>query len=308
MTGTDALTREHSIASQELVLVGQRQGFFRGTGGSLRDIWKHRELLGLLIRREVKSRYKDSALGIVWSLFRPIAQLLIYFFAIGQVLGAARTIPDFGIFVFIGLTTWALFAEIISSSTTSIMNNSGLVKKVYLPREIFPLSAIGSALFNFAVQLIVLLAAILLLSTFPVGWELLYAPFAVITLIVFATAIGLFLSAINVYFRDTQHLVEIALIFLFWCSPVVYSYTFVHNALHGNWLEQLYLANPVTVAVLGMQKALWSAGSTATGDMAQVWPPDLGLRLAVTLGVSLVLLWLGQRAFARLQGNFAQEL
>ncbi|WP_279433481.1 ABC transporter permease [Agromyces protaetiae] len=104
----------------------------------MREIWQYRELLGRLVKREVKVRYKDSSLGIVWSLFRPLVQLLIYYFAIGQVLGAARSVPDFGIFVFIGLTMWALFSEIISTSTTSIVANAGLVKKVYLPREIFP--------------------------------------------------------------------------------------------------------------------------------------------------------------------------
>ncbi|MEO7015009.1 MAG: ABC transporter permease, partial [Leifsonia sp.] len=88
----------------------------------------------------------------------------------------------------------------------------------------------------------------------------------------------------------------------------VYSYTYLHKLLHGNWLEQLYLANPVTTAILGVQRALWAAGGTTTGRMAQVWPPELGLRLLITLVISLVLLWLGQRAFARLQGNFAQEL
>lgn len=308
MTVNDALAREQAISREDLVLVGQRSGFVRGTAASYREIWGHAELLGLLVRREVKARYKDSSLGIVWSLFRPMAQLVIYYFAIGQVLGAARNVPDFGIFVFIGLTTWGLFSEVISSSTTSILANSGLVKKVYLPREIFPLSAIGSALFNFAVQVVVLIAAILLLSHFPLSWDLLLAPLAIITLVVFAAAVGLVLGAVNVYLRDTQHLVEISLIFLFWGSPIVYSYTLVHTALQGNWLEQLYLLNPVTLAVLGMQKALWAAGSSGEGNFEQSWPTDLGLRLGLTLMISLVLFWLCQRIFARLQGNFAQEL
>jgi len=295
MTSTAAQARAELIANEPLQSVGQRSGFFRGTGGSFRDIWEHRELLGLLVRRELTARYKDSTLGVVWSLFRPLAQLLIYYFAI---------------FVFIGLTMWGLFAEIVQSSTTSILANAGLVKKVYLPREIFPLSSIGGALFNFLVQLVVLTIAIIFLASVPFDWgpQILFAPLAVVTLVVFSTAIGLFLSAVNVYLRDVQHLVEIALVILFWASPVVYSYTYLHNLLHGNWLEQLYLANPVTIAILGMQRALWAAGDTTTGPMAQVWPPDMGLRLLITLVVSFVLLWLAQRAFARLQGNFAQEL
>ncbi|MFF1878078.1 ABC transporter permease [Leifsonia sp. NPDC058230] len=311
MTSTvDADARAASIENLPMQYVGQKSGFVRGTRRSFADIWAHRELLGLLVRRELKARYKDSSLGIVWSLFRPLAQLLIYYFAIGQVLGAARQTPDFAIFVFVGLTMWGLFAEIITGSTTAILANSGLVKKVYLPREIFPLSAIGGALFNFLVQLVVLAVAIFVLSSVPFapGINILLAPLAVVTLIVFATAVGLVLSAINVYLRDTQHLVEIAIIILFWASPIVYSFTYVHKLLGGNWLEQLYLANPVTIAIISMQKALWAAGSDPASTPPQYWPAHLALRLLITLVVSLVLLWLSQRAFSRLQGNFAQEL
>lgn len=301
----DALARAERIASEPFHPVGARTG---GTIRSIHEIWQSRELVGLLVRREVKARYKNSSLGVVWSLFRPLVQLLIYYFAIGQILGAARFIPDFAIFVFIGLTVWGLFSEIVSGSTSSLITNAGLVKKVYLPREIFPLSSVGGALFNFAVQFVVLLAAIAILSTFPLDARLLLAPLALVMLIVFSVAVGLVLSAANVYLRDTEHLVEIALVILFWLSPIVYSYTFVHDTLNGSWLEQLYLANPVTIAIIAMQKALWNAGSTATGALQQDWPDNLELRLLIALVVSIVLLWIAQRVFARLQGNFAQEL
>jgi ABC-2 type transport system permease protein len=265
----ESLSRAQRIALEPLEPIDRDLGPFRATGRSVREIWANRELLYLLVRRELKARYKNSSLGVVWSLFRPLVQLLIYYFAIGQILGAARFIPDF---------------------------------------EIFPLSAVGGALFNFAVQLLVLLVAIGLLSTFPADVRLLLAPLAIVTLIVFSIAVGLVLSAWNVYLRDTEHFVEIALVILFWLSPIVYSYTFVHDTLGGTWMEQLYLANPVTIVIIAMQKALWNAGSTATGDLAQEWPADLELRLAITLLVSIVLLWLAQRLFSRLQGNFAQEL
>jgi ABC-2 type transport system permease protein len=307
---TNVQARERAIAIDKLPLepVGQRSGLIKGSGRSLGDIWAHRELLTLLIRREIKARYKDSSLGIVWSLFKPLVQLLIYYFAIGQVLGAARSVQDFAVFVFTGLTTWGLFSEVISSTTRSVVGNSGLVKKVYLPREIFPLSAVGGALFNFAVQCVVLVAAIFLLASFPWGPNLLLAPFAILMLLVFSTAVGLILSAINVYLRDIEHLVEICVLVLFWASPIVYPFTYVHNALHGNWLEQLYAANPVTIAVTAMQRALWAGAQVTSGPTAQVWPGHLELRLAVSLLISIALLWIAQRIFSRLQGNFAQEL
>jgi ABC-2 type transport system permease protein len=275
-----------------------------GTRYTLRAIWDHRELLDLLVRRELKAKYKDSSLGFAWSLLRPLAQLLIYYVAIGKFLGAERAIPDFAIYVFTGLTVWTLYSEIISLSTTSIIANSGLVKKVYVPRELFPLASVGSALFNFSVQFGVLVAAVLILARPPLSVELLYLPLGFVTVVVFGTTVGLVLAAWNVFLRDIQHLVEVLLIVLFWASPIVYSYEMVHDVLHGGVFEEIYLANPVTLVVIAFQKALWAGGINA----GVTFPPDIALRLLLVLGVSLVFLWVAQRIFARLEGNFAQEL
>lgn len=294
------------ISGEELRRVGQPPSFFGGTWRSIAEIWSQRELLGLLVRRELKSRYKDSSLGIVWSLIRPLAQLLIYYFAIGQVLGAARNIPSFAVFVFTGLITWTLFTDVVLGGTTSIVDNSGLVKKVYLPREIFPLATVGSALFNFAVQLVILLAAAIVLRQAPFDANLVYGAASLVLMVLFSTALGLLLAALNVYLRDVQHIVEVVVLILFWASPIVYSFSFIDAKLHGDLLEQLYLANPITVAVLGMQRALWVAGTTQS--TLTNWPANLDVRLIITLIGSAILLWFCQRIFSRLQGNFAQEL
>lgn len=293
------------VIAEPLKRIGRDGSVGRSTIQSIREIAAYRRLLGLLISRELRAKYKGSSLGIVWSLVRPLAQLLIYYVAIGQFLGAARSIPDFAIFVFTGLTVWGLYSEIITSGTTSVIANAGLVKKVYLPREIFPLAAVGGSLFNFVVQFLVLVAATLVLARPPLHAELLYVPVSILLTMVVATALALVLSALNVYLRDVQHLVEIFILIFFWASPIVYSMAFVHEVLGGSWLEELYLANPVTLAVLGMQKAMWVAGSE---DPAQYWPPNLEWRMLVALVVGVVLLWIGQRVFSRLQSNFAQEL
>jgi ABC-2 type transport system permease protein len=303
-----AAERLSRVGALPFVTFGNRGHFFTGWVKEWREIWEQRELLGRLVNREVKARYKDSSLGILWSLFRPLVQLLIYYFAIGQILGAARSVPNFAIFVFVGLTTWALYSEIITGSTSAIIANSGLVKKVYLPREIFPFSAVGSALINFFFQLVVLVGGIVFLTRFPDGLNRLLVPLALVTLIVFTTAVGLVLSAVNVYIRDTQQFVEIYLAVFFWLSPIVYPFSYVHTALNGNWLEQVYLANPVTVVVIAMQRGLWSIGSAAPTEASTVWPDHLDLRLLITLAVSLVFLWVAQRIFSRLQSNFAQEI
>lgn len=300
--------REARIAAEPFGVINGKPGWFAGAGASYGFIWSYRELLVRLVKREVKVRYKDSSLGLLWSLFRPLIQLAIYVFAIGEILGAARGTPDFGIFVFVGLTFWALFSEIVATSTTSIVSNAGLVKKVNIPREVFPLAATGGAIVNFAIQFVVLLVGILAISHFRLSWELLYAPVAFLTIILFGLALGLLASSLNVYLRDVQHFVEIYLLIFFWLSPIVYPFTYVHDALQGNWLEQLYLANPITIAIIAAQKALWAPGSENVNGLVQAWPDALGLRLLIMLVIGIVFVWISQRVFARLQGNFAQEL
>ena len=319
---TEASERAQRLAELPFQPASPTGGRFTGFISSVRQVLSTRELLDLLIRRELKSRYKDSSLGFLWSLIRPLTMLLIYFVAIGQFLGAARGIPDFAIFVFSGLTLWGLYNEIITSGTQSILSNAGLIKKVYLPREIFPLAATGSALFNFVIQFGVLIVATLVLGQFPVSLRLLYIPAAIAIVLVYGVAFALLLSALNVYLRDIQYLVEVALLIFFWASPIVYSWSLVLNAGARSgltWLSDVYLLNPMSTAILAFQKGIWKAGSesrvlgvTATGAPnvvgPQPWPPDLDLRLLVVFLVGLVLLWVSQRVFSRLQGNFAQEI
>lgn len=295
--------RAQQIASEPMRPAGPRHGFFSGTFESIRDVWSHRELLDQLIRREVRARYKDSVLGFFWSLAKPLAMLFVYYVALGKFLGAARSIPDFAIFIFAGLTAWQLFGDIVIIGTASIVGNAGLIKKVYVPRELFPLSVVGSALFNFAIQLGVLIAATAALGRFPTGDRWIFFVLALAVIVPLATALALLLSATNVYLRDVQYLVEIMLMIFMWASPIVYSWGMVQKELATHpLLQQLYLANPMTLVVLGFQKAFW-----VTGD-GQPFPEHLGRSLVLMFGISMVLLWLSQRVFARLQSNFAQEL
>ena len=294
--------RAAALADQPLRLASPQTGFVSGTLQSVRDIVAHRELLHLLIARELKARYKDSSLGFIWSLIRPLVMLLIYYVALGQFLGAARGIPAFAIFIYSGLAAWTLYSEIVALGTASIVGNSGLIKKVYLPREVFPLSVVGSSLFNFGMQFVILMAATAAMHQIPTGSRWLYFPLSLAALLVWALAIALLLSAVNVYLRDVGYLVEIALQVFFWASPIVYSWKLVLDKVGGTIYETVYVANPMTLVTMGFQKTFWVAGD------GQPYPERLGLRLGIVLVIGLVLLWLCQRVFARLQANFAQEL
>lgn len=297
--------RVEDLQHMEFVEIKSSRRFWTGFWGSYREIWDWRSLLWQLTRREVRSRYKGTRLGIVWSLARPITQLLVFYFIIGEVLGAARAIPSFAVYVFVGLTLWGLFADILNSSAGSILANAGIVKKIYLPREIFPLSAIASALLNFAIQFVILLAATYLFATGPI-WQ--YVPGALLGLLLlltFATALALIISITNAYAKDVQYLVEVGLGLLFWASPVVYSIQLVSSRVGGTIIESIYFANPVTLSMLAFQRAFWGAPGF---DNAQWFPPNLELRMAIALVAVFVLLLVSQKIFSRLQRDVAQEL
>lgn len=297
------------------VLDSRPPGFFRGTLRSIRDLIRQRELIGLLIRRELKVRYKDSALGFLWTLVRPVTLLLIYYFAIGVFLGAARSIPMFAIYVFSGLTLWALYSDMLVSGTLSVYNNANLIRKVYLPREVFPISSIGSALFNFSIQFGVLIAAMLVLGQFPLRWDLLYVLPSAFIVLLWGSGLAILLSALNVFLRDIAYLVEVAILVLFWASPIVYSWSMVDKALNGSWLSQAYLLNPITPAILAFQKATWFGGAqvqaeiTSKGfDASNLYPADLDWLLLGSMAAGLLFLWFAHRVFGRLEGLFAQEI
>lgn len=301
--GAIAEERYARLSRTPLVRVGADTDLsFRGEWSAIREIFKQRELLHLLVKRDLKSRYKDSALGFLWALARPLMQLAIYFVVLGHFLGAARPIPDFAIFVFTGLTAMGLFQEIALNGTGSIIANAGLVKKVYLPREVFPLAVTGSALFNFAVQLAVLIVATIAVGKPPLHAELFYVVPSLLVILVYGMAFALVFGALNVYLRDMQYLVEVSMMLVFWASPVVYSWQMVNSAVSNPVLLNIYTNNPLTLAVLGFQEAFWVAGRSLPQ------PSDLLVHLLIALAVGLVFLLLGHRLFLRLQGNFAQEL
>jgi ABC-2 type transport system permease protein len=267
------------------------------------DIFRQRHVIILLTQREVRARYKGTYLGYVWGFARPFLTLAIYYLFIGEILGASRLVDNFAIYVFAGLTAWTVFSEALSRSTTSLISNSGLVKKVFLPRAIFPISSIGAAGFTFLLQLTVLIviSVVFARTQSPASWYV--GMLSIVLLVIFSMALGLVFSAVTVYFRDLEHLVEVVLMVLFWISPIVYSLELVRNAVSSDVLYSLYLLNPITLGVLGIQYAFWEP-TTLSG----FFPENLSTLLLWAISVSLVALWIADYIFSRLEGDFAQEL
>jgi ABC-2 type transport system permease protein len=278
------------------------EGFFKGAVHDWSDIWTHRELLSQLMLREIKARYKGSVLGMLWSLIRPLVMLFVYYVAVGKFLGAAKNIPNFGLFVFSGLAVWGLFSEIVQVSSMSILANSAIIKKIHLPREVFPLASLGPALMNFGIQMALALLAGVFSGSITGRSLVVHLPLSILVALVWALALGLIVSAANVYFRDVGYVVEVGLMLGFWSLPVVYSWTMVSGKI-GTLLQEVYLANPVTMAVMGIQKAAWGGSTDVT-----YFPDNLGPRMLVALVVGVVALFTAQRVFSRLQVDFAQEV
>ncbi len=290
-----------------LVRASSPSSFLSGFSADLSAIWSYRELLEQLVRKELKVKYKESVLGFFWSMARPMIQIVVYYVAFTIFLGSQQ--PAFAIFVFTGLLAWGFFTDVVGGCTGSIVGNGALIKKISFPREILPLSVVGAALINFLFQLVVLFGALAIAAAtgFRVvpNLDLLLVPLALAVAVVWATALGLLLSAVTVYLRDLQYLVDVLLLAGFWLTPIVYPITYAVDNLSArghDTMLQIYLANPMTNVVATFQRAFYTMGEQFNFQGA------LLPRLLVLLVVGLAALWFCQRSFARLQGKFAQEL
>ncbi|MDQ3147716.1 MAG: ABC transporter permease [Actinomycetota bacterium] len=278
-----------------------------------REVWRYRELLVNLVRKELKVKYKNSALGFVWSLLNPALYLGVFYVVFQVVLKTG--IPDFAIFLLAGLLPWNLFSASLGAATQSIVGNAPLVNKVWFPREILPLAAIGAALVHFVLQAAVLMVAMAGFRHAPSLAHLPVVVLALVVLVVLGAALGIALSAVNVYLRDTSHLLELGLLAWFWVTPIVYQYRLVGDRI-GEWA----LINPVTPIVLAFQRGLFNrvdgaGGSDRLGEAAQssgILPDESVLwylRNVAVLGLVSVALLLGALwLFGRLEDDFAEEL
>ena len=283
-------------------------------GARISEIWRSRELLVNLVRTEIKVKYKNSALGLVWSMISPAMTLAIFWLVFGFIL--KNGIPNFVIFLFSGLLFWNFFQGGVQSATGVIVGRAGIVKKVAFPREILAISSMGTSAVFLFFQTIVLILFMAVLQTAP-DWSLLplLIP-ALLATTVLGVAFGIALSAWNVHLRDMQHLIEVVMTAWFWACPIVYSFwNTVHKTLGPKHLTFLYLLNPMTPIILTSQRVLYAhpvIQPTTGGPPVQILPPwsawtylgmDMAL-LVVGIGLFFVALWI----FGRLEGNFAEEL
>jgi len=266
------------------------------------------ELLTELVRKDLKVKYKNSALGFIWSLANPLLYLAVFTLVFDKLL--KNGIEAFPVLFMSGFLVWNFFNLATLSGTGSVVGNANLVRKVRFPRVVLPLSSVGFAGVHFVLQLGVLLVVLALFYRDAFGPQLVLLVPALAVVLVFATAMALLASALNVRYRDVEHLLEVILLAWFWLTPIVYPVTYVRDELAGSpWLFRLYMANPMTGVVTAMQRAIYVHPVTGGRQILPAGGYGFYLTwLGVGGAIALALLAAGLWTFRRLQADFAEEL
>lgn len=300
-----------AVSGADLQIVAPRQS----VAAHLRDLWRYRELFVQLVRKDLKVRYKNSSLGFIWSMLNPLFLLGVYTLMF-SILGAA--FDDFPIWLLTGLLFWNFFAAALTNGTASITGNAYLVAKVRFPREILPLAAVGAALVHLVLQALVLVV-VLVVIWHPVDWTFLWMVIPVAaTFIVLASAFAVMLGALNVYARDTGHLLELVLLAWFFTTPILYPYQLVSDKLAENGIfHWAALLNPIADLVIALQRGVYGAAAVhetgTVGSSETILLPDNGIlwylgNVGIVLAVAVGLFVLAIKLFDRAEGNFAEVM
>lgn len=256
--------------------------------GYIKEIYESRELLRNLTSKELKLKYKNSVLGFLWSFLNPILMLFVYDFAFSFIM--RQRIPNFVVFLLSGMLSWNFFLGAVMGSTSSIIANANLIKKVYFPREIIPLSIVFSNFVNFAITLVILFFAIIF-STVKIGLPIIFLPVGLLLLLLFAIGLSLILSALNVLYRDISHLVEVLFNLWFYLTPIVYPLTMLPVKY-----RKILLLNPMTMITEIMRSMLYSNTIPYFKYVAIIFVIDV------------LLIYFGLKIFRKIEVVFAEEV
>lgn len=275
----------------------------------LKEVLAARELLGNLISREVKGKYKRTVLGQLWSLANPLALMVIYTFVFGLVFRSTPPAGDpsgldvFALWLLCGLLPWIFFSTVLSAGTGSLVANAGLIQKVYFTRIVLPLATVGSNGYNWAFEMGVLVIALSIAGGFVLPW----VPMVILLMVllaIFASGLALMLSVANVYFRDTEYFLTIVLQIWLYLTPIIYPLSLVEKAssdvgpLFGTsiTLNNIYGLNPMGHFVTVFRQALYD----------NRWPD--GPELLICVGWAAGALVLGLLVFRRNERGLAEAL
>lgn len=270
----------------------------------VRELWVYRELIYNLVVRDLKVRYKNSALGILWSLLNPLLMMLVFTFVF-KVLAANNPLPDYPVFVLSGILAWNLFSASVMGTVGSIVDNAHLIKKVYFPHEILPISKVLSNLVNYLLALPVFFGLTIVLGRNPTKWVLLL-PAVIIVQLLFTLGISFILSTVNVFYRDTQIMMEVGILAWFFMTPIFYP---IRQVAPGG----LTLGSLVTLDSYGVQRWLRllnpMASIVASYRDVLYWGAQPGIDfLARTAMTALFFFVVGYLIFLRFSPVFGEEV
>ena len=254
----------------------------------IRELIQYKEFLKTSVKKDIRGKYKGSFLGVLWSFINPLLSALIYAIVFPFILKNSQ--PHYVTFIVIGILPWTFYTTVISQGTFSIIGNSSIIKKVYFPRQILPISAATSGLVNFLISLpIALIFAII--SGIGVSWHLIFLPIIILVQYILTLGIIFITSAINVYVRDFEYVVTFITNLLFYITPILYTSDILPKDV--GWILNI---NPMTSIVQGYRDILYYQRI-----------PDFQ-SIFIVLGVGVVILFIGIKIFSKLQRRFAEEI
>jgi lipopolysaccharide transport system permease protein len=256
----------------------------------LRELWAYRELLYFLVWRDVKVRYKQTALGAAWAILQPFATMVVFSLFFGRLAGMPSEGVPYPVFSYAALVPWTFFANGVTTSTASLVANQGLVTKVYFPRVAIPIAAVLAGLVDFALAFLVLLGMMLHYGITPGARSIWLLPLLLLALLT-SLGVGLWLSAMNVRYRDVGYVVPFLVQLLLFSTPIAYP----SSLLDEPW-RTLYALNPMVGVVEGFRWALLGTGTTPGG------------LVAVSGLVALALLASGALYFRGMERTFADRI
>jgi lipopolysaccharide transport system permease protein len=285
MRREDVGTAARTAADEGFVVYERKRGW---AALNLREVWNYRELLWFLTWRDVAIRYKQAVLGVAWAVIQPVLTMLVFTLIFNKALGVRleNSALPYVVFSMSGLVIWNYFSGGMSRAANCLVGGSHLITKVYFPRLVLPISGVTAGIADFLIAFVVLLVLMGVFGIAPV-WTIVFVPVFVLLAAVTALAIGLWLSALNVLYRDFQYIVPFFLQLLMFVSTVIYPIEKV-----GGWLRVLVSVNPLTAAIDGFRWAL----------LGEPYPSDYQW---IGTGIIMVLLFGGLFFFKRIERVFA---
>jgi ABC-2 type transport system permease protein len=280
-----------------------------GRVGGLRDVIRRRYLLKLLVRKELKVRYSGSSVGLLWSYVKPAMRFAMYYWIVGLLI--SHNMENRGLHIFSGMVAVHFISNAFGAGCRAVVKNASLVKKINMPRETFPVASILVSAYHMIPMYVIMITACLFIGYNPDMTALIAALMSLVIVLIWGLAIAMLLSAWNVFFRDTQNVVDVLQTLITWTTPMIYPFGIVMDKLEQAQpiLYQIYLSNPLTIAVLLNNRAFWTPTSSHPREAAlQELPPHLFERGAIAVVAGLLFLWLAQAVFARLELRFAEKL